>query len=99
MGQYIQDGMRIMFETVVNIKKPQIDFILQNEENDLDGLNFLAGTNFDSVAKKAMQGTILAHVDGGVPNIVLEIESIDEYTIGYVLYFFMFSCGVFGIYA
>ena len=96
MGQYIQDGMRIMFETVVNIKKPQIDFILQNEENDLDGLNFLAGTNFDSVAKKAMQGTILAHVDGGVPNIVLEIESIDEYTIGYVLYFFMFSCGVSG---
>ena len=96
MGQYIQDGMRIMFETIVNIKKPQIDFTLQSEENNLDGLNFLAGINFDSVTKKAMQGTILAHVDGGVPNIILEIENIDAYNIGYLLYFFMFSCGVSG---
>lgn len=96
MGQYIQDGMRIMFETIVNIKKPQIDFTLQSEENNLDGLNFLAGINFDSVTKKAMQGTIFAHVDGGVPNIILEIENIDAYNIGYLLYFFMFSCGVSG---
>lgn len=96
MGQYIQDGMRIMFETIVNIKKLQIDFTLQSEENNLDGLNFLAGINFDSVTKKAMQGTILAHVDGGVPNIILEIENIDAYNIGYLLYFFMFSCGVSG---
>ena len=96
MGQYIQDGMRIMFETILNIQNPETDFTLKSEENNLDGLNFLSGVNFDSVAKKAMQGTILAHVDGGVPNLVLEMEKMDAYHLGYLLYFFMFSCGISG---
>ena len=96
MGQYIQDGKRIMFETVINIEKPSSDIILQKEPTDLDGLNYLEGRNLDSVAKKAMQGTILAHVDGEVPNLVLNIVQLDAYHLGYLLYFFMFACGVSG---
>ncbi|MCM1513861.1 MAG: glucose-6-phosphate isomerase [Anaeroplasma bactoclasticum] len=96
MGQYIQDGKRMMFETVINIDKPSSDILLQKEPTDLDGLNYLEGRNLDSVAKKAMQGTILAHVDGEVPNLVLNIEQLDAYHLGYLLYFFMFACGVSG---
>lgn len=96
MGQYIQDGERIMFETVLAIAKPEKDFQLKAEEQDLDGLNYLAGTNFDTVQKNAMKGTILAHVDGGVPNIVLNLETLNAYNMGYLLYFFMFGCGVSG---
>ena len=96
MGQYIQDGQRIMFETVLNVKNPEADLILKKEEQDLDQLNYLEGTNMDSVCKKAMQGTILAHVDGGVPNLVLEVEEMNAYNLGYLLYFFMFACGVSG---
>ncbi len=96
MGQYIQDGKRLMFETVMNIKNPEKDIILKKEELDLDQLNYLENVSMDSVCKKAMQGTILAHVDGGVPNIVLDIDKMDEYNLGYLLYFFMFACGVSG---
>lgn len=96
MGQFIQDGTRIMFETVINVNKPEKNIVLTKEEQDLDGLNYLAGKDFDSVAKNAMRGTILAHVDGNVPNIVLNIEQLDEHTMGYLLYFFMFACGVSG---
>ena len=96
MGQFIQDGTRIMFETVLNINNPEQNIILKKAEQDLDGLNYLAGTDADSVAKRAMEGTILAHVDGGVPNLVLNIEKLDAYTMGYLLYFFMFACGVSG---
>lgn len=96
MGQYIQDGKRLMFETVLNIKKPEANTQFTEEENNLDQLNYLAHVDMDSVCKKAMQGTILAHVDGGVPNLVLEIEQMDAYHLGYVLYFFMFACGVSG---
>lgn len=96
MGQYIQDGKRLMFETVLNIKKPEANLILKKEEKDLDQLNYLEHMDMDSVCKKAMQGTILAHVDGGVPNLVLEIEEMDTYHLGYLLYFFMFACGVSG---
>lgn len=96
MGQFIQDGTRIMFETVLNIQNPEQNIILKKAEQDLDGLNYLAGTDADSVAKRAMQGTILAHVDGGVPNLVLNVEKLDAYTMGYLLYFFMFACGVSG---
>ena len=85
-----------MFETVLNIKNPEQNIILKKAEQDLDGLNYLAGTDADSVAKRAMEGTILAHVDGGVPNLVLNIEKLDAYTMGYLLYFFMFACGVSG---
>ena len=96
MGQYIQDGERLMFETVLNVENPEKNIILTKEEQDLDGLNYLAGKDFDSVAKNAMNGTILAHVDGGVPNIVLNIEKLEAFEIGYLLYFFMFACGVSG---
>lgn len=96
MGQFIQDGTRLMFETVLNIKNPEENIILKKEEADLDGLNYLENVDMDSVCKKAMQGTILAHVDGGVPNLVLELETMDAYHLGYLLYFFMFACGVSG---
>ena len=93
MGQYIQEGERIMFETVLNIQNPEKDVTLKEEENNLDGLNYLKGQVLSSVNHKAELGTILAHVDGGVPNIVLEVEKIDAYNIGYLLYFFMLACG------
>ena len=94
MGQYVQEGKRIMFETVLNVESPEENIILKKEEVDLDQLNYLEGKDLDSVNKMAMQGTILAHVDGEVPNLVLNIEMITAYNIGYLLYFFMFSCGV-----
>ena len=94
MGQYIQEGERIMFETILDIKEPNEDIILKADDANLDGLNYLEGKCLSSVNKMAELGTILAHVDGGVPNVVLEVEKIDEFNIGYLLYFFMFSCGV-----
>lgn len=94
MGQYVQDGERIMFETVLEVEEPKHNITLQKEESDLDGLNYLEGTLLENVNKKAMQGTLLAHVDGGVPNLVLKIDKIEEETIGYLLYFYMFSCGI-----
>ncbi|MDE5992977.1 MAG: glucose-6-phosphate isomerase, partial [Oscillospiraceae bacterium] len=83
MGQFIQDGSRIMFETVVDIKKPKKDFFLENESENLDGLNFLTNQNMSVVNKRAFQGTVLAHTEGGVPNIVLELEDTSEKTFGY----------------
>ena len=94
MGQYIQDGERIMFETILEVEEPKHNITLKKEETDLDGLNYLDGTLLESVNKKAMQGTLLAHVDGGVPNIVLSIDKVEEETMGYLLYFYMFACGV-----
>ena len=96
MGQYVQEGKGLMFETVLNVLNPEENLILRKEAEDLDQLNYLDQTKMDSVAKKAMQGTILAHVDGGVPNLVLEVEEMDAYHLGYLLYFFMFACGVSG---
>ena len=96
MGQYVQEGKGLMFETVLNVLNPEENLILRKEAEDLDQLNYLDQTKMDSVAKKAMQGTILAHVDGGVPNLVLEVEEMDAYHLGYLLYFFMFTCGVSG---
>lgn len=94
MGQYIQEGERIMFETVLDIKEPNSDIVLKEDEANLDGLNYLKGQKLSGVNKMASLGTILAHVDGGVPNLVIEVDKIDEYNVGYLLYFFMFSCGV-----
>lgn len=96
MGQFIQDGTRLMFETILDIKNPEENLILKKEDEDLDGLNYLENVDMNSVCKKAMQGTILAHVDGGVPNLILELEKMDAYHLGYLLYFFMFACGVSG---
>ena len=94
MGQYVQDGERIMFETVLNVENPKCNVVLKKEETDLDGLNYLEGTLLEDVNKKAMQGTLFAHVDGGVPNMMINIDQIEEETMGYLLYFFMFACGV-----
>ena len=94
LGQYVQEGQRLMFETVINVVNPEEVVTIEEAESDLDGINYLAGTSLDFVNKKAMQGTILAHVDGGVPNGVINLDKIDAKHIGYLLYFFMFSCGL-----
>ena len=96
MGQFIQDGDRIMFETVLNIEKARKDFTLTSQDNDLDGLNYLAGKNMSWVNQCAMQGTIAAHVDGGVPNMMVKIPAQDETSLGELFYFFEFACGVSG---
>ncbi len=96
LGQFIQDGSRIMFETVVDIKKPKQDFFLDDDAENLDGLNFLTNQNMSVVNRKAFEGTILAHTEGGVPNIVLELEDTSEKSFGYMVYFFEKACAVSG---
>ena len=96
MGQFIQDGSRIMFETIVNIEKTKTAFTVDADEANIDGLNFLAGNSLSYINNRAMSGTILAHVDGGVPNIVLTMDAISEENLGYLLYFFEISCGLSG---
>jgi len=96
MGQYIQDGMRNLFETVLFVKKPAIDVAIGEEADNLDGLNFLAGKGMDFVNKKAWEGTLLAHVDGGVPNLVVEIPEVSAYHLGQLIYFFEKACGISG---
>ncbi len=96
MGQFVQDGARIMFETVVDIKKPHTELHIQQDPENLDGLNFLADHDMSYVNRKAMEGTILAHTDGGVPNIVLEVDSLGEFDLGYLIYFFERACAISG---
>ncbi len=96
MGQFIQDGSRIMFETVLNVEEPREELVIGEEPVDLDGLNYLAGKTVDFVNKNAMQGTILAHTDGQVPNLVVNIPKQDAYHLGQLFYFFEFACGVSG---
>lgn len=96
MGQYMQDGARCLFETVVDIKQPRSDFEIAMSEEDFDGLNFLAGNSMSHVNRMAMQGTILAHSDGGVPVIVLEVDSLSARDMGYLIYFFEKTCAVSG---
>lgn len=96
MGQFIQDGSRIMYETVLNVEESQEEIIIGEEPVDLDGLNYLAGKNVDFVNKSAMNGTILAHTDGNVPNLVVNIPAQDEYSLGQLFYMFEFACGVSG---
>jgi len=88
MGQYIQEGVRNIFETVINVEKPRKEVIINEESGDLDGLNFLASKTMDFVNKKAFQGTVLAHNDGDVPNIILNVPSLTAYNFGYMVYFF-----------
>ena len=88
MGQFIQQGSRLMFETVVDIKQPKQDFFLEKDEANLDGLNFLCGQNMSVVNRKAQEGTILAHTEGGVPQIILELADCTEFSLGYLIYFF-----------
>ncbi len=96
MGQWIQDGERTIFETVVSIEKPDHKVLFPSDEENLDGLNFLAGKRVDEVNKMAELGTQLAHVDGGVPNIRLNVPALDEYYLGQVIYFFEKACGISG---
>ena len=96
MGQFIQEGSRILFETVVDIAEPQQDLYIQPDPNNFDGLNFLSGQNMSVVNRKAMQGTILAHTEGGVPNMVLQLPAINEEELGYLIYFFEKACALSG---
>lgn len=97
MGQYIQEGRRNLFETVISIENPKSDITINKDEDNLDGLNYLAGKTLDYVNKKAMEGTVKAHVIGDVPNIMLTIENLDEENIGELIYFFEKACAMSGM--
>ena len=96
LGQYIQDGRRIMFETVVQVQNSPVDIVIQKEAQDLDGLNYLEGKTLDYVNKKAFEGTLLAHSDGLVPNLVIELNEISAFSFGHLVYFFEIACGLSG---
>jgi glucose-6-phosphate isomerase len=96
MGQYIQDGKRHLFETVLNVETPELEMEIEPNDENLDGLNYLAGKTIDFVNKKAFQGTLLAHLDGGVPNIIINIPKMSEYYFGKLIYFFEKACGLSG---
>ena len=96
MGQYIQEGERTLFETVISVEKSQYTVKVEADKENLDGLNFLAGKRIGEINRMAELGTMIAHIDGGVPNIRLEIDSIDEYHIGALLYFFEKACAISG---
>ena len=96
LGQYIQEGQRILFETVLKVEKPTSDMMIEADDQNLDGLNYLVGKTVDQVNTKAFEGTLLAHVEGGVPNLVLSIPELNAYSFGYLVYFFELACGVSG---
>ena len=96
MGQFIQEGSRILYETVISIEEPLVNMLLEEEEKDTDGMNYLAGKSIDFVNKSAMNGTILAHTDGGVPNLSIVLPKLNEEYLGGLFYFFEFACGVSG---
>ena len=96
LGQYIQEGQRNLFETVINVKDPGAKFVIPNDEANVDGLNFISGKELDYVNKTAMLATLIAHNDGGVPNILIELDDRTAYTFGYLVYFFELACAVSG---
>jgi glucose-6-phosphate isomerase len=96
MGQYIQDGLRNIYETVISIDKPKKNIVIKEDKTNVDGLNFLAGKEIDFVNKKALEGTMLAHTDGGVPNLMLNVPELNEYYFGSLIYFFEKACGISG---
>ena len=96
MGQFIQEGTRNMFETVVNVKTPAKDLYIEELEGNFDGLNFLANQNMSVVNRKAMEGTILAHTDGGVPQLLIDVDDLSAYNVGYLIYFFWRACACSG---
>ena len=96
MGQFIQDGARVMFETVLEVETPKHEILIEEEPVDLDGLNYLAGKNVDFIYKSALNGTILAHTDGNVPNLMVHIPEQNEFYLGELFYFYEFACGVSG---
>ncbi|MFC0523916.1 glucose-6-phosphate isomerase [Pontibacillus salicampi] len=96
MGQYVQDGRRDLFETVIHVETPTKDITIEEDEQNLDGLNYLAGKTVDYVNEKAFEGTLLAHTDGQVPNLILHVPTLDAYTFGYMVYFFEKACAISG---
>ncbi|WP_433744017.1 glucose-6-phosphate isomerase [Falsibacillus pallidus] len=96
LGQYVQEGRRDIFETIIKVDEPRHELTIEEESNDLDGLNYLAGKTVDFVNNKAFEGTLLAHTDGGVPNLIVEIPAMDAYTFGYLVYFFEKACAMSG---
>ena len=96
LGQYVQEGRRDLFETIIKVENARHELTIEAEENDGDGLNYLAGETVDFVNSKAFQGTLLAHTDGGVPNLIVEIPAMDAYTFGYLVYFFEKACAISG---
>ena len=96
LGQYIQEGRRDLFETVLKVGKSTHELKIELDDNDLDGLNYLAGETIDFVNTKAYEGTLLAHSDGGVPNLIVNIPELNEYTFGYLVYFFEKACAMSG---
>ena len=96
LGQFIQDGSRTMFETVISVENTGASFTIPNDPNNIDGLNFLSGMKLDDVKKTAMNGTILAHVDGGVPNILIEMNERSAFALGELIYFFELACAISG---
>lgn len=94
LGQYIQEGRRDLFETVIKVEKARCELTIEVAENDLDGLNYLAGKTVDYVNNKAFEGTLLAHTDGGVPNLIISIPAMDAFTFGYLVYFFEKACAM-----
>ena len=96
MGQYIQDGQRQLFETLIDVEKARRPMVIPNDPANLDGLNFLSGLDMSEVNSKAAQGTVLAHVDGGVPNFRLVVPELDAYNLGQLVYFFEKACGISG---
>nr|MBE6544747.1 glucose-6-phosphate isomerase [Oscillospiraceae bacterium] len=96
LGQYIQEGQRNLFETVISVKDPGASFVIPDDPANVDGLNFISGRELDYVNKTAMTATLIAHNDGGVPNILLEVEDRSAYSLGYLIYFFEFACAMSG---
>ncbi len=96
LGQYIQDGMRNLFETVISVENNPVTYPIPDDPANIDGLNFLSGMDLNAVKKTAMQATLLAHVDGGVPNILIELSDRSAYSLGYLLYFFELACAISG---
>lgn len=96
MGQYVQDGRRDLFETILHVEKVEKEIVIEEASSDLDGLNYLAGQTMDFVNKKAFQGTMLAHTDGGVPNLIVSIPELNAYHFGYMVYFFEKACAISG---
>ncbi len=96
LGQYIQEGRRNIFETILHVNESKKNLTVEEEANDLDGLNYLAGKSIHEINDKAFQGTLLAHTDGDVPNLIIEVPKLDAYTFGYLVYFFEKACAVSG---
>ena len=96
LGQFVQDGSRVMFETVIQFAKPQKELFLKDEPTNVDGLNFLSNQNMSIVNRKAFEGTVIAHTEGGVPNIVLEVPELNEFELGFMIYFFEKACAISG---